>query len=202
MADSDLSVLIIQNLADIEQTEKALYRLEVEVFKAIDNHVEVWAEQNGWDGKFDYFENEFWLAPRDWKSKEDDEEYVACFWMDVYAGDTQQDEMNEDWHFLTRLLGVGDGQLGLKFSQEIVTNSKFKKRAHVIAPLIQSTAFSRDPEGAFFLPIKLDAKELAEAVKNEKIEDAFGPLNRALESLKAAKSAFDDAIKQLEEGEA
>ncbi|MBH0619287.1 hypothetical protein I3A86_24605, partial [Salmonella enterica] len=112
---------------------------------------------------------------------------------------TQDGEPNGDWYYLTRLCGAGVGQIGFRFSQEILKASKYKRMVKDVARFAQATAFTAEEKGSFYMPIKLDAALLAAAIRDESIDDALGPVRQALDNVTAAKPAFDAIIKKLKD---
>ena len=198
MSTPEVDALIVENLADLDAAVKHLTRIEGEVFSAIDKLVTRWAKDNGWKSNFNYLEEEAWIAHSSWISKDgEDDEFQARLWLDVGIGDTQEGEPNEDWYYLTRLCGAGVGQIGFRFSQEILKASKYKKMVKDVARLAQATAFTAEEKGSFYMPIKLDITTLAAAIRNEAIGDALGPVRQALDNVASAKPAFDKIIATL-----
>ncbi|MGE3740995.1 MAG: hypothetical protein AB7I59_16005, partial [Geminicoccaceae bacterium] len=75
------------------------------------------------------------------------------------------------------------------------TVAKWKRFAPPYIESIRQTGFSyEDDKGCFFLPVRIEAKELARAIENDAIEDALTPLRAALDRCREAKPDFDKLI--------
>jgi hypothetical protein len=200
MSSPDLDGLIIDHLCDIDASVKRLVELQGEVFQAVMDEAAEWARKSGWAGKFDYLGEEgCWLAPPDWRvpgSMQEDDDFSAYFQMELGAGDTDNEEPNEDHFYLTRLCGEGVGQIGFRFRQSVLTSKvKWKRCLKDQVELVTGkTAFLIDTEPSFFLAVKLDTKQLAFAVRDEDINVALDPFRKALEQLDASKKTFDKVL--------
>ena len=202
MSTPELDAMLVKNLADLDSSVKHLDRIETEVHKTMDQVAETWAEEHEWKGEYAYKEVGLWVAPSDWQAHEVEEDEHPYFSIQVGAGDTEAYvKDDEDFFYLTRLCGLGFGQLGFVFEPVILKTSKFKKILKDIGPLLEGTGFAVDADYRIFLPFKLDVAALSEAIKEEDIESAFGPFKAALEQLKSAKPAFDKIIEKIKKAE-
>lgn len=200
MPSPELDSLIISHLTDIDASVKRLRELQREVFEDLMNSARTWAAKEGWEGNYNYLEASCWLAPPDWRTPDTDphkEDFLAWFEMELGAGDTDSEKQDEDAFYLTRLCGAGNGLIGFRFKQEAVQKVLWKKRIKDVAPIISPTAFVIDSEPSFFLPFRLDATALANAVQQEEMESAFDPFSQALKQLAVAKPKFDQVLANI-----
>ena len=198
MATPELDRLIVEHLADIDAAAKRLYALQGEIFEALGAAAEDWAGKNGWLGKFDYLNEEFWLAPADWRTpgtEEEDNVFQAWFQMELGAGDTDSSgKPEEDFFYLTRLCRVGSGEIGFRFKQDLITKGQWRRRFRDLAGRAENTAFVVDREPSFFLPVQLEGTKLAASLQEEAIEAALPPFEDILTRIIDAKPTFDAII--------
>lgn len=200
MASPDLDALIVEHLADIDAASKQLDVINRELFGVMGTIAFNWAKKNGWIGEFEYFEDGLWLAPPDWRvpgSSKAANEVRAWFDIELGAGDTGNLEPEEDYFLTTRLCQVGLGQVGFRFKQDIIKKGAWNKTFKDQASTLSKTAFIADTTLSFFLPIRLDAVQLAQALRDKAPEDAMSPFKEALETLNTAKPQFDAIIKRV-----
>jgi hypothetical protein len=203
MTSPELEKLLVEHLSDIDSAVKQTKILERRVFSEIDEMIKAWAARTTWSGTFDYIDDKLWLAPDDWRSSDETDkgDFQAWFELDVAAGDTSSDAPEEDCFYLTRLCGRGTGQVGFRFRQEIASKGRWRKGFKDRVGLVAATAFLPDAEPSFFLPMRLDSAELAEALLEQDIERALKPVERVLEQLVVAKPAFNRIIASLKAAE-
>jgi hypothetical protein len=204
MSSPELEKLLVEHLSDMDSAAKQITMLQIKVFRELGELVERWTTKTTWSGKFDYMEDELWLAPEDWRSPgtdKDEHRFQAWFQMEVGAGDTESEKPEEDFFYLTRLCGQGTGQVGFRFRQDITTKGRWRKSFKDLAGSLSTTAFLVDAEPSFFLPVRLDSAELAGALLEQDIERALRPMDTVLEQLIAAKPAFDTIVAALKASE-
>jgi predicted RNase H-like HicB family nuclease len=198
-----MDALIVRHLSDIDTAAKRLsYSLEAQVGKAIDGIVEAWAEKNGWNGTFEWDQNELSVVPPEWKYREngaDEDSRSAWFYLYAGQGDDFDSTNDLDYFWLTRLCGSGRGELGFWWEYEKGSIApKGRKWKQFVRPYIErarETGFTYDEEsGLFFIPVRVEPEFLAQAIENESIEDALQPIEMALEACIAAKPVFDEIL--------
>ena len=197
----EIDTLIVKHLADIDATAKRLHALESEIFSVIDKKATDWARQADWTGEFDYLGKVgLWLAPNDWKTpgiNKTDIPSRAWFSLTWGAGDSgRPGTQGEDYFCLTRLCGVGSGEIGFRFvfRKDLISWKQWKSHLGSVTGLVEKTAFLPDSENSFFLPFRIEATKLAESLEEESLEEALGPFEAALAQLAEAKAAFDRLI--------
>ena len=201
MSTAELDALIVSNLADLDATVKHLSRIELTVLATMDEIASSWASENSWNSECNYESSNMWLAPPSWRNFDKEGDLYPRFYASTGAGDTEAFEEDEDYYYLTRLCGCGVGQLGFVFWPRMITPAKFKRMLKDVAPLLKGTGFAFDDDNRVFLPFKLDIVALSAAIKEEAIEDAFGPFRAALGQLKSAQPAFDKIIEMIKKTE-
>jgi hypothetical protein len=109
--------------------------------------------------------------------------------------DLKTDEkMTNDFFKLTRLCQARNGKFGFQWRSEHYTEGKRALWRNFIRDrveeVIRETGFDHERDGTFFLPVKLDAESVANAIEQDAIEDALGPFRAALEKLHQSEPAF------------
>jgi hypothetical protein len=203
MSTAEIDQLIVEHLADIDAAAKQLYDIEHRVFGAMGETASEWASKNGWFGRGDFVEEELWLAPADWRTPDagTPDDFLAKFYLDFGANDTGEWKVEEDFFYLTRLCQKNTGKIGLRFYQDVTTQGRWRKMLKDCARCIEKTAFAVDNQPSFFLPVRIEAAELAAALKEGSFESVLQPFEAVLRHLGDAKPAFDSvlaAIKAVE----
>ena len=207
MIQPDLDSLIIKHLVDIDRTAMRLNVIEEELFAAMAEMAEDWAEKASWAGDCSYHRGggwdgwDFWIAPSEWRTRgppEHSDEFDAWFALDVGAGDTEEGLEGEDWFYVTRLCGIGFGKVGLRFVPDgVAKRRQWKQSFGHVGQMVAGTPFEADARPSLFLPIKLNQLALVEALKDEDLAAALDPFKETLNALLAAKSAFDQVVQFL-----
>lgn len=193
MSQAELNALIVANIQDLDGASHHLeYVLQHEVADAIDETLLALLREAGWAGVSDWKEETVWAAPKTWhRPDEGEDDYIAYFEFDV--DDKQLDE--RDAYRLTQLVGKAHARVGFRWVQHGVTNRIWRKAVGARPSEIQelrSLGFEyRERDGTFFLPIILDAGELAAALADEDIPAALGSFARSLAVLQTSVGAFD-----------
>ena len=198
MSEPGLDALICTNIGDLDAAARYLnYVLQPAIGKKIDDALDAFKRDNGWDGESGFDDADPWLAPRDWRKAADsaDDEFISYFAM-AYAGGSAEVEA-EFW--LSTLVGVGTGAFGFRWVKNDVKTSAWRKVVNQQADIvtaIRSAGFEHEEtKGTFFLPVRIDKTALAEALNGECPEQALAPLQNALAILLSAKADFDALLK-------
>ena len=193
MSEPALNALIVSNIKDLDAAAQHLsITLQAEVGAALDAVADRARGEAGWDGESDWYDDGITLAPKTWRLEGGaDGGHRAEFWLthDV-------DELGDQDHFwLTQLLGKGHARLGFRWSRLNVTKARWKKALAQKSEFIEEarkrgfTYFEKD--GSFFLPVIIDADQLAAALAEETPEQALAPFETALRTLVEAEPFFD-----------
>lgn len=186
-----------------------LFEREIEPFilKLLDQQIEVTCNEKGWHSYTDFPDNcDTWFCPKNWlvANPEDEEDYVARF--DVIFLQGWDDELSS----LDSLCGINDkAGLGFrvnmkKFSSEGKWNSFAKEQALEINSDLSSRGFEvvRNhyvaKHGAFFLPFKLDMRQLADAWENESYELLMQPVAEAMNTINSTLPVFQGLLDRAE----
>ena len=202
MSTDDLDALIVQNLRDLDAATKRLYfEIQPRVAVTINKIASSWAKQNKWIGGYDWWgeedrEGELWVAPPEWKPKND----KPAFYLDLGQGDDEGDKPSDDFFWLTRLCRSGNGLICLRWYDFQGVNAKkpeWKKFIKSYVTKIERTGFSYEDQTALFssAPIIVNAEELAKSIVDDTLDQALKPFQKALDNLMAAKPAFDEMIR-------
>lgn len=202
MATPELDGLIVEHLADLDRATARIEGLQSEIFTAIGKRAENWARKQGWAADFIYPKGgwsdwEAWVAPQEWRTADTADDVDAWFELRVGPGDTEEGIEGEDWYYLTRLCGVGVGQMGLMFKSDIAKKNQWKKAFPHVAELVAGTGFVASADRSLFLPFRIDPADLAVALREEDPDAALDPFEAALDTLLKAKPAFDRVIQEL-----
>jgi hypothetical protein len=204
MSSPELDALIVEHLVDLDRAAKRIADIESRLISSMNTRAQEWAERNGWIGDFKFRQGDtwddwyVWLAPKDWLTTDDPDDIDVWFDLEFGAGATDQGAPSEAWHHLTRFLGLENGQIGLRFHASTKLNKRgWRSIVDQFSPRVEQTRFIVDTEATFFLPVRIDAKVLAEALRNDDPDAALGPFTDALSSLMAAKPVFDEIVKYI-----
>lgn len=91
------------------------------------------------------------------------------------------------------------GRIGFRFKQDVIAkNATWKKILQETMKLVDGTPFTLDSTGHLFLPFRLDAEELAAALREQSVADALHPFRVALDQLVASQPAMDQLLEGVE----
>lgn len=205
MSTDDLDALIVQNLRDLDAAAKRLwFDVQPHIAKTINTIASNWAKKNKWIGAYDWWEEEhgegeLWVAPPQWKLKDD----KLAFYLDCGPDDEYGDSENpsEDFFWLTRLCNAGTGLVCIRWYSFQGLNAKkpdWKKFVKSYIAKIKNVGFSYEDKTALFssAPIIISSDQLAKAIVDDTLEQALGPLRTALDNLIRAEPVFDDMIRE------
>ena len=195
MAASELDSLIVRNLGDIDKTAQRLEIVQERVFGALDGMAKGWALDAQWDGVFDLYRTELWVAAFEWRSDAERDAWYAWFNFEQGVGDTAKQARGEDYFWLTRLCGAGQGCCGFRLhQQDLVSKPEWKKLVRVEAVQFQKLGFIIDEKGSPFMEVVIDAKILAAGLEEDDLENASAPFTAALKRLEAAKTLVNSLL--------
>lgn len=192
MAHPDLDRLIIRNLADLDAAWQYLdTEIEPAVWDVINQHLKVFREKTGWEGK-DEWPDKAWFAPSDWRKQG---EYTGDDFRCQFTPGEGIATTGTDGSYLTQLLGIGHQRLGLWWIQKNVVKGRrrilISQQPTIVSNLRKHGFVYEDSEAGFFLPVLVDQSALADALADESPEMAFEPFVDALQVCLAAKPDFD-----------
>jgi hypothetical protein len=215
MSKERTGALIIRNLRLFESASK-LFNIEIEtgIFKAIDELTEGWAAKTKWRGSFDFVEDTIWIAPPHWvplseptkgvRKKVVKEEPYARFELFGGEGDTLSAEATEDYWWLSRLCGVGSGEMGFRWQPDEGDlgirgkKARWKTFIRERAPASVEKGFKFEPDqGRFFLPVRVDPSRLAQAYESGSVEDGLEPITQALTRIEEVVPHFDNLLREI-----
>lgn len=173
--------------------------IEPAIMKSIGECVEAFAKSEQW---INYFDNDdgldCWLAPSQWNVDSDPK---AKFDLNY----TNDDDGFDCWHALFCNQGSTGGEAGFMFYADEVLfgkkrawNNNFKTIDGALVDKLKNIGFKvvdNDGKKTFFLPVHLDALQIAEIWGNDGEfsgdDSCFEPLKSAMEKLKMAWPTFD-----------
>lgn len=193
MTEPALNALIVSNIKDLDAAAYHLENaLQPEVGAALDQLANRLRDEASWDGESDWDDDGITLAPKTWRLEDGvDGGHRAEFW---FTHDV--DEMGDrDYFWLSQLIGQGHARLGFRWSRVNVTKARWKKALAQKSEFIEEARkrgfayFEKD--GSFFLPVVIDADQLAAALAEETPEQALAPFENAVRALIEAEPFFD-----------
>jgi hypothetical protein len=219
---------IIRHLRVFDESTKLLtFKVEPEVFGKIEQAIKPWfdfqrkQQKQVWYGSFEWNGNaeETVFAPKDWAkdraavgdkldwtSKEVPEAY-AYFSIGVRDGDDRGDTENSDYWYLTRLCHVGTQSNSLGFvwtlNEEALgvkgRKAQWKELLRKHAEKLERRGFSYESkDGRLFLPLRIDAEQLANSFESESVDDALQqPLDQCLRIISEAVADFTEVIEEV-----
>ena len=163
-------------------------------------------ECNGWEGEYDLagdYSN-CWLAPEAWNTTPGEKNPVRKAWFEVSC-------INGDYDWWSSLfcgVGVRGGEAGFMFRFQPkefggkVNWKNFVKKQQSVVGEIEKLGFKNQNDGTFFLPVRLDASNLAntwdEAGKLQGDDDCFQPVRDALEKIAKSVPLFDELMQSCQ----
>lgn len=193
--------LILENLAMFNEAV-VLYEnvIHVEILEELDNVIQHWAKESTWESQTIWHTDmgsPVWVAPSGWNASGENNEGSAKAWFALWYLD--EDATNS--YIAADLCGVGQAEMGFWFEAHHPTfggktlwNAFAKTIPNDMAKKIAEFGFTDQGKGTYFLPVKLQHKEMASAWDNEDYAECFKPIVSALETLKSSQSVFDDLL--------
>lgn len=198
----ELDAFIVRHIKDFNIAAKRMeFEIAALVAQAINGIAADWAMRQRWDGVFEWHggSDTLWFAPREWKVPgSEDDAYYLWFQLDAAAVDDFKVGMEYDYNWLVRLTGVGTGRLGFHCRVDTSQFGKSNWKRFVAGRLdwILAGGFAfQEKSGDFFLPVKVDHIELADAIADDDVEAAMEPVRAALALVKELRPEFDRLLK-------
>lgn len=188
--------LVIQHLAILESAPIIVGNVEKIVFGAIDKKVSDWVDSRGdWEGVFDFLDDENSFKPNSW---EKDEKGDYCAW---YALGCESEKGYLHRHRLSSLCAAVSSRFGLWFEVDVSwitgkrSGSAAAWRNYLAEQFPQKKLAGFELQGgSLFLPIRVDAKVLAEDYPDS-LDEALAPIDEALKKLEVAHPEIDALLK-------
>jgi hypothetical protein len=204
MAETNVNALIVRHLGDIDAAARQVeYDLQPNVAKSLNEIVKAWAESRKWEHEAKWFhDGETYVAPACWKNTDEDKKnnpLYCWFELNTSAGDDYRDVQELDYFWLTRLCKSGRGMLGFRwtYNGSLIPARGRRWRQfssdHVEGPRKAGFVYE-ESKGLFFRQVHIDAGKLAQAIENDAIKDALGPIEEALDTCFAAKGVFGEIL--------
>jgi hypothetical protein len=183
---AELDQLLIDNLSDLDTAAKRIEDIGNEVFRQLRQENDEWSTGQGWRGVST--DTSLLTGPLDWEAEGEKE---AWFYLSGGPGDPETGEGDWPYFWLTRYLGVGNGQLCLWLNQKVTGHRKWKPLARSSAEALASSGFHLSDAGNFYLPCSLDPAAIGSALGEGDLSDAMAPFRAALDRAAEAKPHFD-----------
>lgn len=197
MSQAELNALIVTNLRDLEGAASHVGNvLQKEIGAAIDDLVKALKSDAGWDGNVNWDNDEIWIAPKTWMRPDEGagDRYHCQYSFE--ADDEAKSDLDHFW--LSQLTGAGQAKLGFLWSRNNITKGRWRKAVGQQADLIarlRGVGFNYvEASGSFFLPVTIDAAEMARALAEESPDQALQPFRDAFGRLVEAQPLFDALI--------
>lgn len=191
----EAGALILSSIEIFNEAVKLFENVvDIEFWEAVSSQIKDVAEKKDMMGEFENMESDWWLAPNAWSIDSDEREPTqAKFWL-----------TNEgDFHYLiAAFCSPQCGSAGFRF---VVNHSNFggkaawnkyaqdwsiEKEISNYVKQLEELGFGVRSKGEFFLPVKLNPADLAEAYRNEDYEKALKPIIEALDILHQSVDLF------------
>src|SRR5574337_1055908 len=182
----------------LDDATKLLYEITENISNSIDRIIEGWAKRKGWRGTYAWYEDD-WTAfwPSAWQIGDEESKDLLAW----YSWENKDDDGS--YWTLTDLTSERTGITGFRFAVDVKQFTcptkrewrKFCDEQRTALPELESSGFKYDESsGTWFLPWRLDAKQLAEAYASGSIEDALDPVRDALRKIDEAHPHFEKLI--------
>lgn len=213
MSNDIAAKLIIENILNLEQANKLIYKeIHLKVFGVMDKLIEesVTDFDDEMIGIYDFHEDQTWFLSKDWQQEpfQLDEpkthKHLYAYYELVNEGNNE--ETNEFW-----LSNFFENELDQAVINFELWTQGFKKTGQKVwkafyqemnqeYPELEQAGFKFNTDGAWYLPIKsLDQKVVAENYVSDTLEDALTPITEALEIIKKAHPIFKKIVQEANE---
>ncbi len=186
-----LDRMLIEHLADLDDGVRRFEFLQLRIATAIDELIDEWLIGKEWRRDENTWKDDLALSVgrTDWRNEEKD--WLAWFDFDYGAGDDGEWSEQKDYFWLTRLCGVGRGQMGFRFAQEEFGKTPWKRYLNENRDRLAVPSFIYEQERSFFLPVKVDKDLLAKGAEEEDFSEALQPIKEALDHIYEVSPRFE-----------
>ncbi|CDG16851.1 hypothetical protein [Xenorhabdus doucetiae] len=165
-------------------------------WKGFDKCIDHFLKDNGWVGEAKFEQKEScWLSPKNWETEVDSWKY----WFETHFTECEE---NDYYLAIITNTGIEQAEFGLMFKMNAGYFGGQKKLNAYTNGITQEyrdqlikMGFDDRGKGNFFLPVTLDANQLAECWQEygafPEDNDVFSPLRDALEKLRQSSIIFD-----------
>ncbi len=200
MTEESAAAIIIRNIKLLDEaTVYAEHQIAAKLFGKIDQLGIEWNKTNEWLGKFNYFKNDWLMAPPSWTT---DGKSLSKAFAYVVFGEAPDDDFgdspNSAYLCLTRLCGVKNP---MRLSFKVYAPSLRVKKKGWTALLInkaepfQNKGFKLDPdEGHLYFPFEIDPEKLIQALNTDGLDELFEPFAGYLATISEMKPMFDKLL--------
>lgn len=190
MSDTgELDSLLINSLLDLDEAAKRIDSLSDQIWEQICDAIRGWAFDRLW--KVEETREGVLLGPPAWFSRDG---ATAWFYVDFGPGDSDKGGDGERYFYLSRYVGVGGGKLCIWFDQELVSLKVWKTLAKTYAERMAPLGFSLSDDGRFYTDCTLNARDVATALAEHRLEVAMLPIEEALNRVANASALFVEIL--------
>ncbi|MGJ0577164.1 hypothetical protein ACR71G_03375 [Xenorhabdus bovienii] len=197
--------LILSQLKMFNEATVVFYnQIDPAFWKGFDQCINRFLKNNSWAGKAEFEQKEScWFAPYDWEVETDNWKY----WFETHFAAYKEDD-----YYLAVITNTGTEQaeFGLRFKMNAdyfggqkKLNTYTSTIAREYRDQLINIGFDDHGKGNFFLPIRLDANQLAECWQKYGAflddNEVFSPLRDALEKLRQSVIIFDKILSSYNE---
>ncbi|HEX4199484.1 MAG TPA: hypothetical protein VHZ26_18760 [Caulobacteraceae bacterium] len=201
MSSAELHALIVENMADLEESYRQFEVIDRSVFSHIDRATESWAQENEWFGTFDYYDEErLRFAPSAWLRNGDSENSLPKAWFSLGVSDDDpgEDGPRGDAFYLTRLCNVRSGMLGFQVWPEWKLFGQnawaWKRVVRAKSAELGAVGFSIGSNGSVFRQVKIETATLAEAIRRDNLESVIEVWRQSLDHLKTTLPTIEAVL--------
>lgn len=189
MNTPELNAALIENLPDIELTQRHLDALEEAVNTTVNEMTVEWMETHGWRGEAS--DEGFWMAAPEWNDPAcvDTDVAFSIEWIDFDETDDIEPNM------ISRLCQNGYGSTGLEFVRPF-KGGKWNAVLPELVDLLQDTGFVLYGK-QLILPLRVDRDVLARGAADNDLAEGLRQYRDALDRLGACRPALDKVVARL-----
>lgn len=192
--------LIVRHIADLDAASRLVEeKLDPMLERALERLLKQWAREHKWESGGDWKKTYPFVFPSDWNiGPRDGEGKYQDAWFEVDAVESQSDAIGGSSYWIARLCGIGGSIIiNWNWTKDGYKLKDWKAFAAKHVADLKGAGFNYDEgSGGFFIPIKMDAEQVADAVESNTFEDALRPVvYDALDRCFQAKGRFDKILK-------
>lgn len=190
MSDTgELDSLLINSLLDLDDAAKRIDSLGDQIWEQICDLIRAWAFDRLW--KVEETRDGIRLGPPAWFPRDG---ATAWFYVDFGPDDSDQGGAGERYFYLSRYVGVGGGKLCIWLNQKVVSLKVWKTLAKTYAERMAPLGFSLSDDGSFYTDCTLNARDVASALAEHRLEAAMLPVQEALNRVAEASTLFIEML--------